>query len=188
MPVTIVPFKVCAMDQADSYQSLSVEAWLQSQAIPCGIFVDKVVLVPDFFLWVPKFSLVRIIPPVLQTHSFNYHEHYVILSVVRFVKYCINIHYNLTSLPPSVCKLSEMYFVWCNRNPPFLGNFRSIGHFPFLFSSHTELKFNIVKNTTLLVKTPHTSHEQQQINSPATSPHACLCVAITVFVATVKCF
>jgi hypothetical protein len=48
--------------------------------------VDEVTLVPDFFLWVPKFSLVSIIPPVLQTHSFNYHEHYVILSVLRFVK------------------------------------------------------------------------------------------------------
>jgi len=50
MPVVIVPFRVCAMGQTDSYQSLTVEAWFQSQAIPCGIFVDKVALVPGFSL------------------------------------------------------------------------------------------------------------------------------------------
>jgi hypothetical protein len=46
MPFMIVPIKVCAMGQVDFYQSVNVEAWFQSQAIPYGIFVDKVALVP----------------------------------------------------------------------------------------------------------------------------------------------
>ena len=44
----IVPFKVYAIGQADIYQSINVEARFQSQAIPRGIFVDKVALEPGF--------------------------------------------------------------------------------------------------------------------------------------------
>jgi hypothetical protein len=57
----------CVMSQMVSCWPLSMEAWVQSQASPCGM---TEVAMGQVFLQVLPFSPVIIIPPMLYAHSF----------------------------------------------------------------------------------------------------------------------
>ena len=74
-----------AMPQAVSRRPVATEAWVQSQAILCGIFGGHITL-EQGFLQILRFSPVTIIPPMFHTHSLTYHRRCMMLAIDSVVK------------------------------------------------------------------------------------------------------
>ena len=64
---------------------MTVEAWVNAQASPCGIYGWNVLL-RQVFIQVLQFTSVAIIPPVLYTHPFIYHYCNIILANDSVIK------------------------------------------------------------------------------------------------------
>lgn len=73
------------MAEAVSQQSHTVEAQVQSQAIPYGIYGGQNVPKTGFLHVFRCFSD-TVIPPIFHTHSFICHQHHVVLAIDSVIK------------------------------------------------------------------------------------------------------
>lgn len=87
---------------------LTAEGWVQSQASPCETVLDKVAL-GQVSLLIPRFPLVSIIPPALNTNFFIHHRRYNNSTIESIVKQNIKIthHFFYVSKNASPVNLSD---------------------------------------------------------------------------------